>query len=61
MSLINLLIGLLGVVLIVYLIFWVLGRIPMPEPARTVITGVTALILLLILLNWVGAVNWFGV
>jgi hypothetical protein len=59
-NLLNLLIGVIVLALIVYIAFWVLGQIPMAQPVRAVITGVIAIILLLILIQYLGYVNIFG-
>jgi hypothetical protein len=53
-SLISVLIWLLIFAVVVYLVFLILGMLPLPEPIRTVITIVVALILLLVLLQRIG-------
>lgn len=50
----ELLVGVAVLCLVVWLIFYVLGQIPMPAVVRTVLTAVIGLILLVYLLNYVG-------
>lgn len=50
----SLLIWIIVVALVVYLLFWLLGQIPMPQPVRTVITVLVALLLLVYLVNRFG-------
>jgi hypothetical protein len=40
--------------LVCYLLFWILGQIPMPAPVRTVIVVVVALVVLVYLLQRTG-------
>lgn len=40
--------------LVCYILFWVLGQIPMPKPIRTVIVVVVALVILVYLLRQSG-------
>lgn len=49
--LISLLIWLLVFCLVVYLIFFIMGRLALPEPVGTIITVIVALILLVVLLR----------
>jgi len=51
---ISLLIYLLVLVLVCYVLFWILGQVPMPQPVRVVVTGVIALIALVYLLRQAG-------
>ena len=53
-GLISILIWLLILCVVIYLFFWVLGKIPLPEPIRTIITVVVALALLLFLVQRLG-------
>lgn len=39
------------VALVIYIIYWALGEIPLPQPIRTVIWVVVALIIVLYILN----------
>lgn len=55
-GLISLLIWLLVFALVVYCIFLVLGLLPLPEPAKRIVTIILAVILLLALLNHLGIV-----
>lgn len=48
------LIWIIVVALVVYLLFWVLGQITMPQPIRTVIVVVVALVLLVYLVQRFG-------
>lgn len=48
------LIWIIVVALVVYLLFWVLGQIPMPQPIRTVIVVLVALVLLVYLVQRFG-------
>jgi len=58
-SLLTLLIGVLVIALIAYIVFWVLNQIAMPQPARAVIVGVVAIILLIFLLRFAGLLAVF--
>lgn len=40
--------------LVIWLVFFVVGQIPMPQPIRTVITVIIGVVLLLWLLNHLG-------
>lgn len=51
---IELLIWIIVVALVVYLLFWILGQIAMPQPVRTVIIVLVALILLVYLVQRFG-------
>ncbi len=51
---ITLLIYLCIFAVVVYLIFYILGLLPIPAPARTIIVVLVALILLLWLLRYLG-------
>lgn len=53
-GLIQLLIWLLVLSLIIYVVFLVLGMIPLPEPARRIVTIILAVIFLLVLLSHLG-------
>jgi hypothetical protein len=53
-GLISLLIWLLVLCVVIYLLFFILGHLALPEPIRTVIVVVVALILLLFLVNRLG-------
>lgn len=50
-SLVMLLVWVLVLALIVYVIFWALGQIPLPQPIRAVIVVIVAIVLLLFLVN----------
>jgi hypothetical protein len=59
---IALLIWLLVFTLIVYIAFWIVGMMGLPEPARRIALGILGLIFLLILLGAItGTVNLPGV
>ena len=51
MDLISLLVYLIIAALIFYLIYWVLGQMPLPEPFKTVILVVLGLIAILFLIG----------
>jgi hypothetical protein len=53
-SLVSLLVWLLIFCVVVFLVFYILGHIPLPEPWRTVITAIIGIILLLVLLQQFG-------
>lgn len=48
---ISFIIWLIVLALVCYILFWVLGQIPMPPPIRTVIVVVVALVILVWLLQ----------
>jgi len=50
----ELLIWVIVLCLVVYLLFWILGQIPMPQPVRTVIIVLVALLLLVYLVQRFG-------
>jgi heme A synthase len=52
LKMISLLIGLIIFALFVYVAWWVLNMIPMPQPIRVVVTVVFVLIVLLALMNY---------
>jgi hypothetical protein len=54
MSLISVLIWLLVFAIVVYLAFFIVQRIPIPEPWKTVIVCIVAIILLVVLLQRFG-------
>lgn len=45
------------VALVIYLLFWILGQIPMPPPIRTVIVVLVALLLLVYLVQRFGLLS----
>lgn len=47
----SLLIWLLVFCLVVYLVFFIMGRLALPEPVGTIVTVIVALILLVVLLR----------
>jgi len=51
---ISFLIWVIVLALVVYLLFWVLSQIAMPQPVRTVIVVVVALVILVYLLQRTG-------
>lgn len=51
---ISFLIWVIVLALVVYLLFWVLSQISMPQPVRTVIVVVVALVILVYLLQRTG-------
>lgn len=53
-GLISLAIWLLIAAVIIYLVFLVIGMLPLPEPIKTIITVVIALILLLVIIQRLG-------
>ena len=53
-GLINLLIWLIVLAVVVWLLFLIIGMLPLPEPIRTIITVVIALILLLVIVQRLG-------
>lgn len=55
----NALISLVVLGLIIWLIFFILGKLPIPEPARTVLWVAAGVILLVYLLSFLmGFVTW---
>jgi hypothetical protein len=50
---IDLLIGLLVACLVVGLVWYCIGMIPMPQPVRTIVTIIFAIICILVLLQYV--------
>ncbi len=57
---ISLLISIVVLGLIWYIVTWVIGKIPLPEPARVVIQVVMALILAIFLINALLSINDHG-
>lgn len=55
-GLISLLIWLLILSLVIWVVFMVLGMIPLPAPARNIVTVILAIIFLLVLLGHLGVV-----
>ena len=53
-SLISLLIWLIILAVVVWLLFLIIGMLPLPEPIKTIITVVIALILLLVIVQRLG-------
>lgn len=53
-SLVGLLIWLLILALVIYCVFLVLGMLPLPEPAKRIVTVILAIIFLLVLLQHLG-------
>lgn len=53
-GLISLLIWLIVLAVVVWLLFLIIGMLPLPEPIRTIITVVIALILLLVIVQRLG-------
>jgi hypothetical protein len=53
-SLIALLIWLIVLAVVVWLLFLIIGMLPIPEPIKTIITVVIALILLLVIVQRLG-------
>lgn len=51
---ITFLIWVIVLALVCYLLFWVLGQIPLPQPIRTVIVVVVALVILVYLVQRMG-------
>ena len=51
---ISLLIGLLVACLVIGLVWYCIGLIPMPQPIRTVVTIVFAIIVILVLVSYIG-------
>jgi len=50
----GLLIAIIVLCLIAYLVFWALAQIPLPDPVRTIITVLIALILLIFIIQRFG-------
>lgn len=50
----DILLGLAIFAIIVWLIFFILGQLPLPDPPKTIIAVIIALIVLIVLLNQVG-------
>lgn len=53
-SLLGLLIAIVVLCLVCYVIFWALGQIPLPQPIRTVVVVLIALVLLVYIVNRFG-------
>lgn len=53
-GLLSLLVAIVVLCLICYVIFWALGRIPLPDPIRTIVVVLIALILLVYIVNRFG-------
>jgi hypothetical protein len=56
-GLLGLLIAIVVVCLIAYVIFWALGQIPLPDPIRTIIIVLVALILLVFIVQRFGLLS----
>jgi hypothetical protein len=56
-GLLGLLIAIVVVCLIAYVIFWALGQIPLPDPIRTIIIVLVALILLIFIVQRFGLLS----
>lgn len=52
---VGLLIGFLFVCLLLYVAWWAVGRMALPEPARTILLVIFAIICLLVLANYIPA------
>lgn len=50
----SLIVYILVLALVCYLVFWILGQIPLPSPIRTVVVVLIALILLLYIVRRFG-------
>ena len=53
-GLVSLLIWLLVLCLVIYVVFLILGMLPIPEPAKKIVTIILAVIFLLVLLQHLG-------
>jgi len=53
-GLVGLLISIIVICLIAYIVFWALGQIPLPDPIRTVVVVLVALILLVFIIQRFG-------
>jgi len=53
-GLIHLLIGLLILACVIYVVFLVLGMLPIPQPIKNILCIILGLIFLLVLLNYLG-------
>lgn len=56
---INLLIYLIIICLVLYVLWWVLSQIPLPQPIRTVAVVIFALVAVVMLLNITGGLSGF--
>jgi hypothetical protein len=56
---INLLIYLIIICLVLYVLWWVLSQIPLPQPIRTVAVVIFALVAVIMLLNMTGGIGSF--
>jgi hypothetical protein len=56
-GLLGLLVAIVVICLIAYIIFWALGQIPLPDPIRTIIIVLVALILLVFIVQRFGLLN----
>jgi heme A synthase len=56
---INLLIYLIIICLVLYVLWWVLSQIPLPQPIRTVAVVIFALVAVIMLLNMTGGLGSF--
>jgi heme A synthase len=54
---INLLIYLIIICLVLYVLWWVLSQIPLPQPIRTVAVVIFALVAVIMLLNMTGGIS----
>lgn len=57
MALIPLLITLIIIGVVCYIAWWAISQIPMPQPIRTAVVVVFALIVIVVLLNTVGGLG----
>ena len=53
----NLLIGLLVLALVIYVVFLIVGMLPLPEPAKHIVTLILAVVFLIILLQKLGVMG----
>lgn len=53
-GLIHLLIGLLCLAVVIYVVYLILGMLPLPAPAKQIISLILSLIFLLVLLSYLG-------
>ena len=58
-GLLSLVIAVIVVALIAYICFWLLARIPLPEPVRVVLTVLVALVLLVAFVQRFGLLSGF--
>lgn len=53
-ELLSLLVAIVVICLICYVIFWALGEIPLPQPIRSIVVVLVALVLLIYIVNRFG-------